>query len=98
MKKFLCLLFSFLLIGCGNKESDVLKDIKKKLGDLESYTMAGELNMYNGDDTYTYNVSVNYKKDDLYRVSLVNKVNNHEQIILRNTESVYVITHQSTQL
>ncbi len=92
MKKFLCLLFSFLLIGCGNKESDALKDIKKKLGDLESYTMSGELNMYNGDDTYTYNVSVNYKKDDLYRVSLVNKVNNHEQIILRNTESVYVLT------
>ena len=36
-------------------------------------------------------------KGELYRVSLVNKVNNHEQIILRNEDSVYVITHQSLQ-
>ena len=48
--------------------------------------------MYNGENKYTYDVDVKYKKDDLYRVSLINKVNNHEQIILRSEDGVYVLT------
>ena len=32
------------------------------------------------------------KKKDNYKVSLVNTVNNHEQIILRNSDGVYVVT------
>ena len=93
MKKYLFILISLLLVGCGrNNKANVFKNIKKKTNALESYVMEGELSLYNGDDNYTYNVSVSYKKDDLYRVSLVNKVNNHEQIILRNEDGVYVLT------
>lgn len=93
MKKYLFILFTFLLIGCGqNKDKDVLKEVKKKIENLDSYSMTGELNMYNGDNTYTYNVNVDYKKEDFYRVSLVNQVNSHEQIILRNNDGVYVLT------
>ncbi len=93
MKKYLFILLSFLLIGCGkNNQKDVLKNIKKKIGNFDTYAVSGELNMYNGDSTYAYNVDVKFKKKDFYRVSLVNKVNNHEQIILRNTDSVYVLT------
>lgn len=32
------------------------------------------------------------KKDNLFKVSLTNQVNNHEQIILRNNDGVYVLT------
>ena len=93
MKRYLFILISLLLVGCGrNNKANVFKNIKKKTNELESYVMEGELSLYNGDDNYTYNVSVSYKKDDLYRVSLVNKVNNHEQIILRNEDGVYVLT------
>ena len=93
MKKYLFILCCFFLIGCGkNNEKDVIKNIKKITDNVDTYTIEGELNMYNGDDTYTYSVSVNHKKDDFYRVSLVNKVNNHEQIILRNNDGVYVLT------
>lgn len=94
MKKYLFILLCFLLIGCGkSKDKDALKNIKKKADSFESYNVVGELNMYNGENKYTYNVDVKYKRDSLYRVSLINKVNNHEQIILRNDDGVYVITH-----
>lgn len=93
MKKYLFIFFCLLLIGCGKQnDKDTLKNIKKKNDNLESYTINGELNMYNGENKYTYNVDVKYKKNDMYRVSLINTVNNHEQIILRNEEGVYVLT------
>ena len=31
-------------------------------------------------------------KDDYYKIKLLNKLNNHEQVILRNNEGVYVVT------
>lgn len=93
MRKILFIFFCFLLVGCGKKDNKkVFDEIKKKNEKLDSYNIKGELSMYNGDNKYTYDVDVKYKKDSLYRVSLVNKVNNHEQIILRNEESVYVLT------
>lgn len=93
MKKYLFIFFCLLLIGCGkHNDKDVMKNIKKKNDDLDSYAITGELNMYNGENKYTYSVDVKYKKDDMYRVSLINTVNNHEQIILRNEEGVYVLT------
>ena len=39
-----------------------------------------------------YDVSVSYKRKDNYRVALRNKTNNHEQIILKNKDGVYVLT------
>lgn len=94
MKRYLFIfVMCLLMIGCGKKdEKDVLKCIKKKTDNFNSYVVQGELNMYNGENKYTYNVEVNYKKDDLYKVSLINTVNNHEQIILRNEDGVYVLT------
>ena len=39
----------------------------------------------------------NYMKDDYYKVVLVNQTNNHEQIILKNEDEVYVKTYRSTK-
>ncbi|MBQ8681714.1 MAG: outer membrane lipoprotein carrier protein LolA, partial [Bacilli bacterium] len=46
----------------------------------------------NNEDTYTYDVKVSYQKEDYYRIELVNTLNNHEQVILRNDDGVYVVT------
>ena len=76
----------FAISGCGkNSESDVIKDSK-------AYYVDGTLEIVNNEDVYTYNVNVSYKEKDNYKVSLVNTVNNHEQIILRNSDGVYVVT------
>ena len=49
------------------------------------------------EEKYTYDINVNYKCAEKFKVSLVNKVNNHEQIILKNDEGVYVKTQKSTK-
>ena len=51
----------------------------------------------NNEDVYKYDVYVAYKNKDLFKVSLKNESNNHEQIILKNKEGVYVKTQESTK-
>lgn len=83
----------FAISGCGkNSESDVIKDLTKKINDSKAYYVDGTLEIVNNEDVYTYNVNVSYKEKDNYKVSLVNTVNNYEQIILRNSDGVYVVT------
>lgn len=102
MKKSILLLMmlvgSFLLFGCGNYgEKDFLKDFTKRVEDAKGYHLSGVLKIINNEEAYIYDVDVAYKKEEQYRVSLKNQTNNHEQIILKNTDGVYVQTHESTQ-
>lgn len=96
MKKkilFILLVGVFLLSGCGKtSESSIIKDLEKKINNSKSYYIEGTLEIVNNEDLYTYDVKVSYAKGDNYKVNLTNKVNNHEQIILRNSEGVYVVT------
>ena len=88
----------FLVTGCGkNSESDVLTDLDKKVNDSKGYVMTGSLEVLNNDDIYNYEVETAYKKDNYYKITLTNTSNNHEQIILKNDDGVYVQTHESTQ-
>lgn len=99
MKKICLMLCACLfLAGCGNYSSeDALKDFEKKVEDTKGYNLTGELEISNNDDIYKYDVEASYAKDDKFRVSLKNKTNNHEQIILKNSDGVYVLTRVSTQ-
>ena len=87
---FLCLIF---LTGCGKKsEGDVLKSYTSAVEKAKSYYLNGKMELVNNEDVYTYDISVSYEADDNYKIELVNTVNNHEQVILRNSEGVYVVT------
>lgn len=93
MKKILVLLFSLLLVvGCGKKEEDVVKEFENKVTSISNYHLIGQMEILNNEDKYNYNVDVTYKKGNFYKVSLINKENNHEQIILKNEDGVYVVT------
>lgn len=96
MKKkilFILLVGVFLLSGCGKtSESSIIKDLEKKINNSKSYYIEGTLEIVNNEDLYTYDVKVSYAKGDNYKVNLTNKVNNHEQVILRNSDGVYVVT------
>lgn len=81
------------LTGCGKlNDKDIRENFIKDVESLKAYYMEGTLELTNNDDTYEYDVVANYQKEDNYKVSLVNKANNYEQIILKNDEGVYVIT------
>lgn len=96
MKKIIplvLLIASIILTGCGKyDEKDIQKDLKKNMDKLSAYQLEGDLEIVNNDDVYSYKVNVSYKKDDNYKVSLINKSNNYEQIILKNKQGVYVVT------
>lgn len=94
MKKIFLIVFTCLfLAGCGSYNSkDALKDFEKKVNDLNNYNLQGQLEIKSNDDVYKYDVDASYKKDDNFRVSLKNQTNNHEQIILKNADGVYVLT------
>lgn len=84
---FLCL---FLFTGCGKyNEKTIVKDLNKKINSITGYHIEGTMDIYNGEDVYSYDVESSYENDN-YRVSLTNKMSNHEQIILRNADGVYV--------
>ncbi len=96
MKKLwgIVLLCSILLLtGCGKTtEDDVVKDFSKKVESAKAYQLKGDLEISNNEDTYNYEVTVSYQAKNYYRVELKNKANNHEQVILKNDDGVYVLT------
>ena len=86
-------MFVMLLAGCGkNSKENILKQWSKKVDSYDNYLMEGTLKIYRNEDLYTYKLESSYMKEDYYRVSLTNKTNNHEQIIIRNKNGVYVVT------
>lgn len=92
------ILVSLLLItGCSkNTEKDILSKLEKNISSTKGYNLKGILEIINNEDVYTYDVNVSYKEKDNFKVSLKNQVNNHEQVILKNADGVYVQTHKST--
>lgn len=96
MKKVFSILFIFIFIftltGCKKyNENTIKRDLEKDISSIKGYHLLGDLQIYNGDNTYRYKVETSNDKDN-YRVSLINKNNNYEQIILRNNDGVYVLT------
>ena len=96
MKKIflaVALIATLCLTGCGSlNDKDIRNDFINEVEGLKSYSVEGTLTITNNDDSYEYDVTANYQKDDNYKVSLINKANSYEQIILKNEEGVYVIT------
>ncbi|MGI6329679.1 MAG: LolA family protein [Bacilli bacterium] len=96
MKRFILIgiiIFLFILSGCNKQnEKSILKDLTKKVENNKGYYLKGEMEIINNEDVYKYNVEVSYQEPDFFRVSLINTINEHEQIILKNQEGVYVLT------
>ena len=96
MKKKFFLIFVLTLVifltGCGKENKEKIRNnFINDTENLKGYYMEGTLSITNNDDTYNYDVKVGYKKDDNFKVELINKANNYEQIILRNSDGVYIV-------
>lgn len=95
MKKYF-VLFMFILLfttGCGEyKLEDAVKEFTKDVENSKSYKLNGTMEISNGEEIFTYSIDTYFLKDDFYKVVLVNQTNNHEQIILKNKDGLYVVT------
>lgn len=95
MKKIICCLsiMLFFLTACGRyTESNIIKDLEKKINKLETYKLFGKLEIVNNDNVYNYDVEVSHKKDQFYKIVITNLSNNFTQVILKNEEGVYILT------
>ena len=94
MKKvFVMLICIMLLTSCSkNSEEKLIKKFQSDINSSKSYILKGSLEILNDEDNFNYAVEVGYKKKDMYKVKLVNTITNHEQVILKNKDGVYVIT------
>lgn len=76
------------------------KQFDKKMSNMNSYILSGNMEITKGEDVKTYAVEVGYKKEDkdLFKVTITDKELNQQQIILRNKSGVYVITPSLNQI
>ena len=95
MKKYF-LLAAFMILclgGCGKMNvNDAINSFTNKVNSSKSYKLVGTMEISNNDEVFTYSLESYHLKDDYYKVILVNQTNNHEQVILKNKDGLYVIT------
>jgi len=93
MKKYILLMALVLIfaVGCGGRDLSKVKEEFIKNIDASTYLMEGTMTIVSEQDSFSYKVTA-ARDGDNYRVSLVNELNGHEQIILRTGSEVYVVT------
>ena len=94
MKKYFLILVALLIFttGCGRRDlSSVKEDFIRSAESRTSYLMEGTMTIISNEDTFTYTITAARDKNN-YRVNLVNQLNDHEQIIIRTNDEVYVVT------
>lgn len=106
IKKIISVLLVLALVGLAVfkiffDSTDFKKELKDLRKDLTSYYMEANMEFVNGEDVRQFFVEVSYEKEenkDLFRVSLLDKGLNQEQILLRNQDGVYVLTPALNQV
>ena len=92
-KLLIMLLILFSLTGCGKKDAKTtVDDFASKVNSTKAYTLKGNMEIYGDEEVFTYSIEANFLEKDFYKVRMINQTNNHEQVILRNKDAVYVIT------
>lgn len=76
------------------------KQFENKMSDMNSYILEGDMEITKGEDVKTYAVEVGYKKSEnnLFKVTLLDKELNQEQIIIKNDKGVFVVTPSLNQI
>jgi outer membrane lipoprotein-sorting protein len=81
------------LTGCVEKgKDDIVKDLDAKVKSMKGYEAEAKLSIKTGTEVQEYDVDIWHSKPSFYRVSLKNAKRDQSQIILRNTDGVFVLT------
>lgn len=81
-------------------KNNINKKLEAQINDLKSYHLESNMEMLIGDETKNYKVDVDYLKEDedLFRVTIYDKVLDQAQVIVRNKEGVFVSTPSINQV
>ncbi|MFT8363365.1 MAG: outer membrane lipoprotein carrier protein LolA [Sporolactobacillus sp.] len=83
------------LSGCGTKsKKDVVQDLSNKIEKMNSYQTDATMTFQHNGKKQIYKANISYKKPYYYRVALSDSKKQNQQMILRNTEGVFVLTPQ----
>lgn len=80
----------FGLAGC-SKNKNIIETFPKKITDLDSYKLVARLESVFPTGTKECGITTYYLKPDLYRVEIESQNLQDKQIILKNSEGVYVL-------
>lgn len=83
------------------KPSSFSSRASKVLSKLNSYQLEGNMEISSGDDIRSYLITSSWQKvgeQEYFKVSMLDKSLNQEQVILKNTEGVFVITPSLNQV
>lgn len=94
MAKLLFLFATILVLtACGaESKEDVVKKLSNKWVETKGYELAAEMSILTGDEPRVYGVEVWHTKPDFYRVQVTDTNAENTQMIVRNTEGVFVVT------
>lgn len=94
MKKAILLILlslgAFILIGCSSKK-ETKDSFLETLSDTTSYKVDGVLESFYENGRRQNDFTVYYKQPDCYKVELQSVENTEKQIILKNTDGVFVL-------
>ncbi|MCI8540725.1 MAG: hypothetical protein HFE67_04325 [Erysipelotrichaceae bacterium] len=90
-----------IALGFALRPKSFDRQFHKVMDNLDSYILKGDMEITKGEDIKSYAVEVGYQKMDeveMFKVSLLDKALNQEQIILRNEQGVFVVTPALNQI
>ncbi len=83
------------------KPTSIDKKVDNLVSDLTSYYLEGDMEIVNGEDVKSYHITSSWMSDEsgeYFKVSMLDKSLNQEQIILKNSEGVFVVTPSLNQV
>lgn len=90
---FVLVMMILVLSACGTaSKEDVLKKLTNKWVDAKGYELTAEMTILTGQEPRVYGVEVWHTKPDFYRVKVSDANAENTQMIVRNTEGVFVVT------
>lgn len=94
MKKIIGLIMLLIIVtGCAKNDAlSVTKRFSDDVNNSKSYFILAKMKIISDEEEFNYNLDIKYLEDSYYKVVLNNVNNNHEQVILKNQDGVYVIT------
>ena len=81
---------ALILVGCA-KDKAITQAFPKKVQELDSYVLRGRLESFYPTGRKESEVTVKYKKPDLYRVEIKMLGLDESQLIIKNNDGVYVL-------